>query len=181
MLIELKNPITETYLFLKNQVLSSHFPWFWFESSTGGRIHEGHTDVPYYGHCVIERPSFSKESPLYLYPKVTSDKYIDVTNEVVKEIALFNNLDINSVFRINFNCVHHVDGNPTIPHTDHDFPHKNLLIYFNNSAGNTIVYGEKKNYSFEPKEDAVIMFEGLHCGGQPLKGQRRVVLVVTYC
>ena len=60
-------------------------------------------------------------------------------------------------------------------HTDHDFPHKNMLIYLTDAGGNTFVEDEK----FAPEEDDVIIFEGLHWHQLP-KHKRRVVLVMTY-
>lgn len=179
MIEELKNPLTQNYLLLKKEVLGKTFAWYWTEYSTYNKKCDGYTDVPFYSHCVLERPTESMKDNLY--PRVTSEKYIDIVNEVIKEIAIFNSFEINSLFRVNFNCTYYIDGNPTIPHVDHNFPHKNLLIYLNDAAGETIVYGDEKTHHFQPKEDAIISFEGLHSGGQPLRNQRRIIMIATYC
>ena len=61
-------------------------------------------------------------------------------------------------------------------HVDHDFPHKNLLIYLTDAGGKTIVGNE----SHDPKEDDIIMFPGLmHCI-ETSHTKDRVVLVVTF-
>lgn len=173
MIRELKNPLTENYFALKQQVLSKTFPWFYFQYSTENTKIEGFTDVPFYSHTILERPGEGN-----LHPKVTSS-YSDLVDNVLKEILEFNSIEINCFFRINFNCSHYFDGNPTIPHFDHNFSHKNLLIYFNECQGDTFLYDEE-TYKFSPKEDSIISFEGLHGSGQPLLGQRRIVMVATY-
>jgi len=85
------------------------------------------------------------------------------------------------VYRINANAVHPVESNIlTVPHNDHEFPHKNMLIYLTNTGGDTIVFDEGgKKHHFTPVEDDIVVFEGLHCMVPPKSG-RRVVLVATY-
>ena len=56
-----------------------------------------------------------------------------------------------------------------------DFPHKNMLIYLNDSDGDTVCGNDR----YSPKEDAIIEFEGEHYHYLPSK-DKRVVLVVTY-
>lgn len=175
---EIQNPLTENYLYLKQYILSDQFTWKWCQSSTNGPGASGYTNVPFYGHCILERPNHSREAPLY--SRVRSD-LIDVASNVIKEIFLYNQIDINCVFRINANCIHRVDSNQSVPHIDHDFPHKNFLIYLNTCAGDTLVYdNDDKVFSFTPKEDSVILFDGCHSAGQPEIGERRVVFVATY-
>ena len=63
----------------------------------------------------------------------------------------------------------------SVPHEDHEYPHKNMLIYLTDAGGSTFVEGEE----FAPEEDDVIIFEGIHWHELP-KQKRRVVLVMTY-
>ena len=60
-------------------------------------------------------------------------------------------------------------------HNDHNFPHKNMLVYLTDAGGSTFVEGEE----FAPEEDDVIIFQGEHWHELP-KQKRRVVLVMTY-
>jgi|TARA_B100000085_G_scaffold253295_1_gene251653 hypothetical protein len=177
MLNEIKNPITENYLLLKKIVLSDTFPWFWKQHSTDGVKEEGFTNIPFFSHCILDRPS----NDLTLYPRESSE-HIRLVDQVLKEIFSFNNIKTNCILRINFNCIHYIDGKPTIPHLDHDFAHENLLIYFDNSEGDTLLYNEDHEVInvFSPKEDSIIIFDGIHGSGQPLPGQKRIVMVATF-
>jgi hypothetical protein len=187
---ELQNPKTPNYLELKARVLSREFPWFYFGDSTCGPEAPGHINLPIYSHTLIQRPNFVPGG--CAYPKVASSDYVDLTDLVIREIMEFNNLELNCLFRLNFNCIHRIDSRDSIPHYDHSFPHKNILIYLNNSEGETKVYEEEVPFSFIrkegapvltslPREDVVISFQGLHSAGQPAVGKRRIALVATYC
>ena len=127
-----------------------------------------------YTHSVLERPSRSR-----IYPEVQS-KYVKDINEIYCEI--FNaNINImksfNMMCRCSVNAVEpsQEDNIITIPHVDHEFPHKNMLIYLTDAGGSTFVEGEE----FAPEEDDVIIFKGIHWHELP-KEERRVVLVMTY-
>ena len=66
------------------------------------------------------------------------------------------------------------------PHTDHEYPHYNLLLYFTDAGGDT--FRMERDYKYEnytPKEDDCIIFDGVHFHETP-KEKRRVVFVCTY-
>jgi len=76
---------------------------------------------------------------------------------------------------MNANCVHSDSVYQySLPHIDHRFPHKNIIVYLTNSGGNTII----EEVPYEPKEDDVLIFEGEHYIEKP-KASRRIVLVST--
>lgn len=176
----LNNPKTDNYIRLKNTVLGNTLPWFFFKNSVlnnSSLENEEYYNAEFYTHCVLKRPNDK-----ILYSEPSSETLLFV-NEVLNEIFVFNNILVNCIFRISFNCMYHTSNKRTIPHLDHDFPHKNLLIYLNDfDAGDTIVFGKnKKEYRHNPQEDDIITFDGnVHCNNHPSPGQRRVVLVTTY-
>ena len=137
---------------------------------------KGHHDLSFYSHAFLHGPSPSHG----LFSKANSE-YLPNVETVIGQIFELNNLKVDVVYRINANAVHPVEGNVlTVPHTDHEFPHKNMLIYLTNTGGDTIVFDEGgKKHHFTPVEDDIVVFEGLHCMVPPKKG-RRVVIVVTY-
>ena len=109
--------------------------------------------------------------------------YFDQAYRILLEILKYNDLHINYFLRINANITHNYgSGIACSPHYDHDFPHKNLLIYLNQASGPTVVINNenKTEEYFHPKEDAIITFEGKHYHYQPNVGERRIVLVATY-
>ena len=174
MIREVINPKTTDYLKFKNEILSSSFPWFWTSDSVQDENDNPHENsIPVFTHTLVKRPL---DPPDYnLYPKLSSS-YAGISNTVLQQIFLYNKIPLECVFRIGVNLtMPMVESKKTLPHVDHDFPHKNLLIYFNDSDGDTVC-GES---NFSPKEDAIIIFEGEHYHYLPSK-LRRVVLVCTF-
>jgi len=144
-------------------VLSDDFPWFYEKNPKD--------DFSFYSHVLIERPHYDRRYP------ISTSQFTDLANDVFNDIVNHNNLQVDCLYRMNINAVHPWFYNPdtTAPHLDHDFPHKNFLLYFTDAGGDTICEGQRH----EPIEDDVIIFEGEHCHRFPLR-DRRVVLVATY-
>ena len=115
------------------------------------------------------------------YPKVNS-AYMDLMDYVIDQIFELNRIRCHCIYRINANSVfpQPTGGILTQPHIDHQFPHKNMLIYLTDSGGDTICFdNDGKKHHYTPAEDDIVEFQGLHCM-QPPKDKRRVVIVVTY-
>ena len=164
----LENPKTVKYLSMKNYILSEDFDWFWTEKST---VDGDGENVSLYYHSFLSRPEHSGGK----YPKVCCNN-IESACVIIEEILRYNDIKINSFLRIAVNCVHpYATVLKSVPHYDHEFPHKNILIYLTDAGGSTFVEDEEHS----PNEDDVIVFEGLHYHETPLN-KRRVVLVATF-
>jgi hypothetical protein len=174
MIKEFLNPKTEEYLKFKKEVLSGHFPWFWTDDSVQDENDNSHENpIPLLTHTIIKRPLDPPD--FTVYPKQNSG-YANVVNVILQQIFLYNKINLDCVFRVGINLTMPLVGsNCTLPHVDHDFPHKNLLVYFNESDGDTVCGDDR----FTPKEDAIIVFEGEHYHYLPSK-LRRLVLVCTF-
>lgn len=174
----LENPKTELYLDLKGYILSSEFPWYWCSESTYGN-HKKHLykNVPFYSHTFIARPEHSKIK----IPKISSPVAEKVCGVLV-QILNHNNVGINSFLRINANCLHPQNGEfKTVPHFDHEYNHKNMIVYLTQSGGSIVVnVGSDKEELFEPKEDDVIFFGGVSHYVITPKEERRIALVATF-
>jgi len=169
---KINNHKTQNYLSLKEQVLGDNFPWYWVKGTTEGEELEGFTNHQYLSHCVLRRPNDSNSNYLF---STSSSQYSDLCNIVLKEIFDLNNINVNCVLRINFNLTFPISNIPTVPHYDHSFDHKNIIIVFTDSGGKTVCEDEEHN----PSEDDIIVFSGLHYHYLPEK-TRRVVMVATY-
>ena len=179
MFTKLETPDTPEYSDFKKLVLSANFGWSYNSMATGYSKYvagNGYSDLAFYSHSFLHGPSPSHG----LYSKVNSE-HIDLVEVLLDQIFSLNNLKVEAVYRINANAVHPVESNIlTVPHNDHEFPHKNMLVYLTNTGGDTIVFDEGgKKHHFTPVEDDIVVFEGLHCMVPPKSG-RRVVLVATY-
>tara|TARA_E500000305_G_C3918924_1_gene187134 strand:- start:111 stop:716 length:606 start_codon:yes stop_codon:yes gene_type:complete len=198
-IVKLKNPKTKLYTDIKNHILGNsnlgkeNFNWTYLKRTTQEFNEENLTEyyypilkkyhqedksifnTPMYNSVFLARPNRQD-----LYSIIYSQSFMEYINEMYSEI-LNANINImgsfNMMCRCAANAVHPstLENVITVPHTDHNFPHKNMLIYLTDSGGSTFVEGEE----FAPEEDDVIIFEGMHWHELP-KEERRVVLVMTY-
>jgi hypothetical protein len=161
---------TENYLKLKEIALGG-IPWYYHNSTSPPQFG---IDFPFFGHVIVAPPGIPNNFSTYC-----SDHHI-LSGLVLSEIFEQNNIDVNCVFRIALNMTLPLssDAQTSFPHYDHDFPHKNLLVYLTDSDGDT-VNCEKDELRYTPKEDTGIVFEGKHYHHLPTYG-RRVVLVSTF-
>ncbi len=186
MITKLKNPQTAQYKILKTLVTTPQFAWYYNQTAVYEGDKEqwdnplGHdfVDHPFYAHTVLERPS-----EMRCYPNATSG-HADLVHTVVKEIFEHNDMpwttptnssSCTCLYRININATEPGMTGYGYPHVDHEFPHKNLLVYLTDAGGETVCEGEVYN----PEEDDIITFEGRHYQGLS-NTKRRIVLVVTY-
>ena len=131
-LLILKNPKTQLYTDIKKQVNGIDFPWFYKEKATNNgpdimyEHDEEYNNLPFFSHTVISRPE-----PTETFSKVASyevEKYVNCINEILN----YNGIFANCMYRINFNMTFYTSKKfYTLPHVDHNFPHNNMLIYFN--------------------------------------------------
>lgn len=160
MFTKLLNPKTDTYRALKDIVLSDSFQWFYTENKD---------KFGFYSHVFLERPGIK------LYPRVMSE-HSDLFECVLREIFEVNNIKAQCIYRMNANAVHSQRNILTnVFHHDHEFDHKNILLYLTSAGGDTLTPAS----AYRPMEDDVVTFSGLHCHQTPVEG-RRIVLVATY-
>lgn len=155
-------------------------------------IDDKYQNVSYFSHVVIQRPKeveYTNENICQfigadpgIIPKIRSNSFELYVEPFLIDLIISNCknklLEYRCPLRINFNMTFPQGGSkPSIPHVDHNFPHKNMLIYFTDTGGDTIIGGD----NFTPKEDDIIVFNSdwLHCHKPPENG-RRVVMVMTF-
>lgn len=201
----LVNPKTENYYKLKEYVLGNEIEWKWYDHSIPDvyahvdRLSEceilpdqlnNYLNSGFYSYGVITRMStYDKDNPDLddddpLLPIIASSAYRDFVNpflcDLIRSNAGKDESYIRCILRCNFNAVHSDQQGFTIPHEDHDstvIPHKNMLVYFTDSGGSTIVGTEQHS----PAEDDIIVFNSskLHYMQMP-KSKRRVIMVLTF-
>ena len=173
MIQKLRNPKTVLYQELKNIVLREHFAWFYNKTSHGDLLEsESEWDsFSFFSHTFLARPN--EDHP---FPQDQSS-FLMLANDVFVEIARENNISPQVLYRANANLTIPTEtGRCGPPHRDHDFPHKNLLVYLTDTNGGDTVVGDE---IYSGKEDDIILFEGEHQGCPPTS-DRRVVLVYTF-
>jgi len=164
---KLKNPKSDHYQRFKKSILKEEFPWFHNSSNS--------TSPPFFSHRFIIRP---EEGGWEKFP-VSSSDFLKHAQYVVMEIINHNNIEVNCLLRMNLNLVYPHKGRQTTPiHVDHEYPHKNLLIYFTNGGGRIMM--PEVNESFDPREDDVIGFDSTPHYIELPKRDFRIALVTTY-
>ena len=77
---------------------------------------------------------------------------------VLVSILKKHNIKLNKVHRIAINYTFNNGYVKEVPlHLDHDFPHKQIILYLNDSTGTTDIPFYKK--SIKPKENSAIIFD----------------------
>jgi hypothetical protein len=152
------------YTSLKEHILGVDFPWYFMEPQPD-------SPFPLYCHTLIDRPEFGLR-----LPEIKS-QFAELAHDVVLETCEFNNVKVNCIYRLAINATEHMSksGVVSTTHVDHEFYHRNLLIYFTNAGGATVV----EDYRHEPEVDTFLLFSGHHYHELPEYG-RRVVLVATF-
>ena len=172
----LLNPKTALYENIKGLMLSPEFTWDFYSECCvdmkDSEVDTGHRNFAFFSNTLLARPGTGGlKYPIPIF------EHLDTICQMLNEIWDYNNINVNCIFRINANLVYPQTGIQASPiHRDHDFPHKNLLIYLTDAGGKTVCGEDVHN----PQEDDIIEFDGLeHYYYLPLE-KPRVVLVVTY-
>jgi len=180
MITELKNPLTEEYKNLKKLVISPYLPWFYLNKTTDSK----NKDISFFSHALLSRPVHEIDGRKFpAIPESNSDYFLKCYF-ILKEILDFNSVSFEVMYRMNINLTLHSELKESIAHTDLNLPHKVVIIYLNAfSKGRTIVLGgDKQKFYSNPKEDAVIMFDGKlgHYQECPDIHEKRIVMVANF-
>ena len=170
MINKLKNPRFYSYQQMKELFTGPNLSWSYSQDLQFEQPPEGHQRMPFMSHNVLIRPEHIG------YPTKASP-YFNMVCFALKEILEFNDVKIKGLYRINANLTFPTAPLlPSIPHVDHDFSHENILIYLNDTGGDTVVNGEH----YSPNEDDVITFGGEKHYMYPPERGGRIVIVATY-
>jgi hypothetical protein len=151
--------------FIEKKILSSDFPWYWFDTQVD------FDNRPYLGHPLINRQTYEICSPFW------TDMAIIFNSFIVK-----NNIKVNKVFRANLNLTFKTNDEKYIPkfHLDHDFEHKQFIMYLNNSDGDTEILINKKSVMISPEKFKAVVFENYEHRAFSPSINRRITFIVTF-
>lgn len=159
-------------------VLLGDFPWFYVKATDNFFL---------VTHMLMLRPEEfqSPEDGIYL-PKrgeINSSHY-RAAEELFLRICGDNNISVRTIYRMAFNTTFADPSKHGDLHVDHDFPHKNFLLYLNGfDDGNTLLFDESGKHvqTIYAAKDKFAFFDGnLHAQQFCKPQQRRVVFVVTF-
>lgn len=159
--------------FIDNEITSHVIPWHWDPASVTEKF-------PFFDHIIIPREERETDpvtvvSPLHEFFTTIQKRFCDVCE-----------LPMEKIYRQCINLTFPSDnGEYSEPHTDHDFPHKNIIMYLNDGyeMGETILYNDDLTIGkkIEPKKGKVICFDGsiIH-GVRWIPRGRRIIFVSTW-
>tara|TARA_R100001086_G_scaffold211320_1_gene127248 strand:+ start:10426 stop:10989 length:564 start_codon:yes stop_codon:yes gene_type:complete len=164
---------------VKQVILENDFPWFWNDSSLIG------DGVTYFSHQIILRPEQRKEDPENVFNNKAF--YHSGLGEAVCKLATRfikkHKLPFKEFLRASLNLTIPLREHPQCTaHTDHDFPHHQIIFYLNTTDGDTVLLKNDKEYRrFSPEAFKAVSFGGQykHYVIHPTQG-RRVILVITF-
>lgn len=138
--------------------------------------------IPYFSHTSLVRPeAFPEGTPTEF--RISSGAY-NVFVDILDCFLQSNNLPPKEdVYRISVNATFNVGKTFAVPHDDHHFPYRHLLIYLNDDfigTGRTLLKDDDVDIYVNPKKFRGVCFNKCtHSHEYPESGLR-YILVITF-
>ena len=128
---ESKNLLNQKEIkFIKNNILETNFPWYYHQAATT-------KECPVYTHTLIHRYNINKEKP------VINSNVFSFFEKIVLRFCKKHSIKIKAFTRATLNSISFNKMKKGVAHVDHDFKHKVIMVYLNNTDGETIIYNKK--------------------------------------
>lgn len=170
------NALTKDELnFVDDILLGTSFPWFHQKRSIPKNKKFSNQSYPFFSHNLMLRAQ-SKDNQ----PGIINSEYFNHFYEIFKR----NCPSFNYLLRMSLNLTFYSDNEYGDIHVDHNFPHKNMIIYLNKfSNGSTFLFDNNYKVIEEIKGDynTGCIFPGsLHAQGFCNTNQSRLILITTF-
>jgi hypothetical protein len=130
-------------------------------------------------HPFVSRRGYNIEKP----GEITSPLY-EKCVKIFERFCVENQIPVQFILRGAINVTTHEPFLHGDIHVDHNFPHKNFLIYLNEfDEGCTYLFDDKNNITnvIVPKFGRVAIFDGVpHANGFCKPKQKRIVMIITF-
>lgn len=149
----------------KEIINNKSFPFYWNEHQVS------EDNFPFLSHVLKARNSDFINSNVFSFFKTILDNF-----------CIKNNIKYNKILRACINLTFLNKKNIGTIHKDHEFPHKQLIIYLNDSDGNTYLYNDNKELVKEIiyEQYKIVCFDNcFHSAGFP-KSKRRLICIITF-
>jgi len=159
-----------TFNLLQEEIFSNNFPWYFLNCSAFTSTSNEDINFSFY-HTILEDY------------KINSN-YFNIVNLVALQLKDKFELDSYKIFRLRLGLTLSY-GKEIInkPHIDcSNRIHKVILLYLNDSDGDTYFYENGKVInSITPEKNKAVLFDGntYHSSSKPFKNSRRIVLNIN--
>ena len=165
--IEDKNFLStiEKYYINKEIINNLSFPFYWNE-------HQVNEDnFPFLSHVMKSRDNELINSNIFYFFKGILDNFCTKYNIKYNKI-LRACINLTFLNKINIGTIH----------KDHEIPHKQLIIYLNDSDGNTYLYDDNKQLVKEIlyEQYKIVCFDNCFHSAEFPKSKRRLICVITF-
>ena len=163
--------------YLKQEIISSNnFPFFLNSKS----VNSVEDYFPFFSHKILNRPEDVEEEKNRI-----NSNYYDYFFKLFKDLSKRHNFKYSKLLRVSINFTFNSGEKKCPIHSDHEYPHKQLLIYIHNDDLNsfTFIYdkeGKKLLKKIVPTANKGVLWNGSpHYHLTPKKGYR-IVLIYTF-
>ena len=154
-----------------------------------GPAFEQGTNYPYLSHTVLKRPEDRTADDMTYPSKYTKENqfnsiHADIFLEILFAFCDKYKIKINKVFRINVNLTFNIGTKKCPSHVDHEFDHKQLIIYLNDcdKDAKTIMLDENNKISHEitPEKYKGVLFDNFKHYLIYTKIGARIIAIYTF-
>ena len=158
---------------IKKDTLNANFPWYWNSHQVKG------DKAGYFAHHLVVRPEESVDNT----PRKNSTAF-NFYKTILDTWCTKHNIEYEEILRMSINCVFPRLKPKCNIHTDHDFPHTQLIVYLTDSPTSRTVLLDTEGNIFQ--EIKPVQFKGVsfpkinHYLKLPTQDGRRIVVVYTF-
>jgi len=173
MYIEDRNFLTKEHKdYINNVVLQDAFPFYWNDRQT---IED---NLPFLSHTLYNRPEAIEKG----LPAINSPHY-EIFFDMLQCFLKKNKIKFNKILRASVNLTFNINKKKSKIHVDHEFEHNQVIIYLNESDGETMILNDNKKTVF--KKIKPEKFKGICFNKKPHyiifpKKNRRLIAVYTF-
>jgi len=152
--------------FINTEIINNKsFPFYWNENQVKD------DNFPFLSHVMKSRDSELINSNIFYFFQNILDNFCDKYN-----------IKYSKILRSCINLTFANEKQIGTIHKDHDIPHKQLIIYLNNSDGNTYLYDDNKKLTKEIiyEQYKLICFDNCYHSAKFPKSKRRLICVITF-
>lgn len=170
-MIEIDYVPSEASQELINFIFSNQMPWYL-------QLKEDPIITPFFYHSLMTRLHTD-------YPKAgtINSKLYEPCKKMFLEVCEQANIKVEEIYRACLNTTLYYPAEHTGIHVDHTFPHKNFIMYLDDTDGVTYIFDQNETIkeTSNPKKNRAIIFGGeLHAQASCKLGETRTVFVVTF-
>jgi hypothetical protein len=167
-------PLTEEHCKFLEYVLEAEFPWFFHKDldASGNIMHL------FVHNLMLRNPRLEPVEGIVNSP------FYDICLEIFENFCNAHKIQVNTIFRAALNSTFYNTNGQSRIHTDHNFEHKNFILYINEFRnGQTCIFDEQGTLQkkVEPRLYKAVAFSGdPHAHNYCAPNERRVILVITF-